>query len=252
MGNIAKRERDEISFEAREFRGSRFRCLLATHQSRSSVISFLNSLVQPFACVREDDMFMPGGFGRPEEARLGETPGFLSDEQRPIVTNWWLEKPERANTPNWDLVSTCAVNGRKGLLLVEAKAHAGELKPNDCCGARDEDNRSKIKAAIADANQNLGEGWRLSIDSHYQVSNRLAWAWKLASLGVPTVLVYLGFLNADEMSQPFASYGDWERCLLAYADGVVPRNVWNSARISVNGTPVIPLVRSADVNVTIA
>jgi len=249
---MAEPQRDKIRFEPREFRGSRFRCLLATHQSRPRVIAFLNSLVHPVACGGEGDKFMPEGFGNPDEARLGETPGFLSDEQRRVVTDWWLAKPETANSPNWDIVSTCTVNGRKGLLLVEAKAHASELRANDSCGARDEDNGKKIKGAIADANQKLGQGWRLSIDSHYQVSNRFAWACKVASLGVPTVLVYLGFLNAHEMSQPFASHSDWERCLLAYADGVVPRTVWNSTQISVSGTPVIPLIRSADVNVTIA
>ena len=28
------------------------------------------------------------------------------------------------------------------------------------------------------------------------MSNRFAWAWKLADLGVPVVLVYLGFFRA--------------------------------------------------------
>lgn len=31
------------------------------------------------------------------------------------------------------------------------------------------------------------------------MSNRFAWAWKLATMEVPVVLVYLGFLNATEM-----------------------------------------------------
>ena len=31
------------------------------------------------------------------------------------------------------------------------------------------------------------------------MSNRFAWAWKLASSSVPVVLIYLGFLRADEM-----------------------------------------------------
>jgi hypothetical protein len=32
-----------------------------------------------------------------------------------------------ANTPNWDLVSGCQIGNRQGLILVEAKAHEGEL-----------------------------------------------------------------------------------------------------------------------------
>jgi hypothetical protein len=245
-------KRHKICFEEREFKGSRFRCLLVTHGPNPEVVAFLNSLVHPFAKVDEDPKFMPVGFSKSEEARLGETPGFLTDEHRHVVTDWWLAVPEKANTPNWDLVCTCTVEGRRGLVIVEAKAHAGELKPNDCCGARDEDNRQRIKDAVGDASKALGEGWRLSVDSHYQLSNRFAWAWKVASLGVPVVLVYLGFLNANEMGQPFASHEGWERCLLAYADGTVPRSVWNSSQIQVNGIPVIPLIRSADVNITIA
>lgn len=192
---------------------------------------------------------MPEGFCDSDEARLGETPGFLTDEQRHIVTDWWLAVPQDANTPNWDIISTCTVAGRRGLVLVEAKAHAGELKPNDCCGARHGDNRQKIKDAIDDASRMLGENWRLSIDSHYQLSNRFAWAWRLASLGIPVVLVYLGFLNGNEMSKPFTGHPAWEHCLLTYAEGTVPRSVWNSGEIQVNATPVIPLMRSVDVNV---
>ena len=164
------------------------------------------------------------------------------------MTDWWLAVPEDANTPNWDLISTCTAEGRSGLILVEAKAHAGELKDKDCCGATNDENRQRIKDAVEDASQRLGEEWRLSVDSYYQLSNRFAWSWKVASLGVPVVLVYLGFLNAYEMSKPFANDKDWERCLLAYANGTVPHSVWNSSSIRVNDTPVIPLIRSAKVN----
>jgi len=41
--------------------------------------------------------------------------------------------------------------------------------------------------------------WQLSRDSLYQLANRFAWAWKIASLGVPVALVYLGFIAADQM-----------------------------------------------------
>jgi len=243
-------EQQRLCFRAREFKGSRFRCLLATHKSQSEVVDFLNSLVRPFAAVTTADKFMPEGFWKPDEARLGKSPGFLNDMQRRTVTEWWLAAPERANTPNWDLVSTCTIGGRAGLLLVEAKAHVGELKPDDSCGARDEHNRKRIKDDIEEVTRTLGEGWRLSADSHYQLSNRFAWAWKVANLKIPVVLVYLGFLNAAEMLHPFGDHEAWERCLLAYAEGVVPRAIWNSTGILVNNIPVIPLIRSAEVNVS--
>jgi hypothetical protein len=242
-------ERDKIFFERREFKGSRFRCLLSTQQPKSRVVAFLNSLVQPLAKVGDDDSYMPDGFSNPEEARLGETLKFLTPNQREVLTDWWLAVREKANTPNWDIISTCTIGGRQGLLMVEAKAHVGELNPNDCCGSANEKNRNRIEKAIGQVNQGLGEGWTLSIESHYQLSNRFAWAWKVASLGVPAVLVYLGFLNADEMARPFRSHGAWEACLLNYANGTVPRGVWNSDSLKVNDCPLIPLIRSAGVNV---
>jgi len=211
---MADEERDKISFKKREFRGSRFRCLLVTQQPKPRVVAFLNSIVQPIATVGKQDRYMPEGFCKPGETKLGdETSGFLTAEQREDATDWWLAVRQKANTPNWDIVSRCTIDGHKGLVMVEAKAHAGELNPNDCCGAQNEQNRQRLDDAIRLANQKLGEGWKLSTDSRYQLSNRFAWAWKLASLGVPVVLVYLGFLNASEMNQPFATHEAWERCL---------------------------------------
>ena len=243
-------ERDKVHFERREFKGSRFRCLLATQQPKPKVVAFLNSLVQPFAAVGEQASYMPEGFCDPDEARLGKTSRFLTKKQREDVTDWWLAVRRNANTPNWDIISSCKVDGRAGFVLVEAKAHAGELNPKDRCGASNKKNSHRIDTAIRAVNQKLGEGWALSADSRYQLSNRFAWALKVASLGYPVVLVYLGFLNAHEMGQPFTSHGDWEGCLLTYADRTVPRGVWNSDRIKVDGTPMIPLIRSANVNVT--
>jgi len=82
--------------------------------------------------------------------------------------------------------------------------------------------------------------------NHYQLCNRVAWAWKLAQLGVPVVLVYLGFLNAGEMvdqGQPFATAQMWEDCLRRHAEGLVPEAAWNR-RLAVHGTALWLLVRS--------
>jgi len=98
-------------------------------------------------------------------------------------------------------VSTCKIAGRDGLLLIEAKAHDRELEEE---GKRpgDSDNHKQIGAAIEEANRELNAiipGWHLSRYSHYQLSNRFTWAWKLAALGTPTILAYVGFLGATEM-----------------------------------------------------
>jgi len=238
----------QVKFRERELRGSRFRCLLATTLPRPKLVEWTNSVIQPFAEVSDLDTYMPEGFGNPEEARLGETSKFLDADQRSALTKWWLTVPGRANTPNWDLVSTCNVDGRDGLILLEAKAHSGELKPDDSCGAKEVKNRDRICQAIKGASKTLGTGWSLKTDRCYQLSNRFAWASKVASLGVPVVLVYLGFLNAVEMPEPFQDHADWEKHLHEYADGCVPNGAWNS-KVMINDTPLIPLIRSTDVNV---
>jgi len=90
--------------------------------------------------------------------------------------------------------------------------------------------------------------WRIARDSHYQMSNRFAWSWKLVALGIPVVLVYLGFLKADEMidrGQPFASYEDWEQLVKAYSRPLFPPEVWGRNWI-VNGQPFIPLIGSIE------
>jgi len=59
-------------------------------------------------------------------------------------------------------------------------------------------NHKKIGDAISEARgalSNFDEGISISRDNHYQLSNRIAYTWKLASMGIPTILLYLGFLN---------------------------------------------------------
>lgn len=118
-------------------------------------------------------------------------------------------------------------------------------------GAGNERNRERIRAAVLDVHWALnafGSGWALSCDSCYQLANRFAWSWKLASLGIPVVLVYLGFLNAEEMrdrGEPFANAGAWGQALRAHAKGIVPGDAWEQ-HLDVESTLVISLIRSLD------
>jgi hypothetical protein len=244
-------------------RGSFPRCLLLMDGDRSAVAGRLPSLVGLDGVhVGEDDFWMPQGLsfqaaggwdGSPiAEAQLGKAPQFLTAEQRENVTSWWLVHRRRANTPNWDIASTATIEGRPGLILVEAKAHSGELKVH---GKRpgNGDNDQRIGAAIQQANAALNTilaGWALSKDSHYQLANRFAWAWKIASLGVPVVLVYLGFLRAEEMDdqgEPFADANAWESCVKEHCQGIVPGAAWNT-HLLIQGIPLRALLRSIEVD----
>ena len=142
------------------------------------------------------------------------------------------------------------------MLLLQTKAHAKELTdrgkptPSTENGLK---NHEWTGVAIEQARMNLetvtGETWGLSRDSHYQLSNRFAWSWKLVRLGVPVVLVYLGFLNAEDMASPrflFRSDNDWVRRLQDHSRGVVDITCWGR-RLELNGTPFIPLIRTMEV-----
>lgn len=185
-----------------------------------------------------------------DKLRKGDV-DLLTDEIRRELQEWWLLKGRgTAKTPSWDIASTCTVSGRKGLLLVEAKAHTEELAKGDRCGAGPV-NRKRIETALKEASAGLrkatGGRWRLSAGHRFQLANRFAWSWKLATLGVPVVLVYLGFLDAVEMADKntrlFASDDDWTNALLEYCRETIDTTCWERT-LDVEGTPLLPLMRT--------
>jgi hypothetical protein len=231
-------------------RGSRKQCLIFTGGPSAEVAARLANLVTPHAALDAKITYYPKGEPFPDEAKLGETAGLLpSGEDRKKVTDWWLAVSRGANTPNWDIASRCTVDSRPGLILVEAKAHHRELEPGGKPERGNPENDVRIRTAIKEANGALESslpGWKLTADSHYQLCNRFAWAWKVASLGVPVILVYLGFLNVTDMSgyRVFNSAEEWKDAVYKHAEGIVPHDVWNQKKLDINGTPLIPLIRS--------
>ena len=88
--------------------------------------------------------------------------------------------------------------------------------------------------------------WRLSAEHHFQLANRFAWSWKLATFGVPVVLLYLGFLDAVEMKDrgsPFGKDDDWRDSLLENCHGVIDTACWERT-LDVGGTPLLPLIKT--------
>jgi hypothetical protein len=231
--------------------GSKKQCLIFTENPAEGVIARINQLVDGFAKAEAGEIYFPKGENLPREARLGERKGLLADEHRKAVSKWWLAVSQRgrwrANTPNWDIASTCTIDSHRGVILVEAKAHHGEFGSGKN-QIKDLDNQRSISTAIADANRamrRISPEWNLTADSHYQLCNRFAWAWKVASLGVPVILVYLGFLNVTDMPGRILlkTAEDWKDAMYKHAEGIVPRDAWGK-ELDVNGTPLIPLVRS--------
>ena len=246
--------------DTRAQRGSKPRRHWLAHGTRSEVAGRLTGLAQGWGTVSDKDNWMPDGFCQPEEAELDKTPGFLPEAERRKLRDWWL-KFGNPKTPNWDIASTCTVHGTqggKGLLLVDAKAHTTELEQqiegksfrpsnaslNSCR------NHHRIGAAIHEANTALTAQtklcWALSRDKHYQMSNRFAWAWKLTELGYPVILVYLGFLKANEMHDlgtPFDSCDDWKECVKQHSRPLFPAQVWDR-QWTVHGRAFVPCIHS--------
>ena len=239
-----------------ERRGSKPRCHWLTHGAPEQVAGRLNALTEPWGSVSEGDYWMPEGFRETEEAQLDKAERVLPKQDRDRLHSWWLAVSRgNTRTPNWDIVSTCTVDGVKGLLLVEAKAHSKELSEKDRSKAG-ESNLPRIANCIREANAGLasrtGLTWALSHEHRYQMSNRFAWSWKLTELGYPVILVYLGFLGAEEIavqeySNRFLSpaVAEWESLVKAHSEPLFPPDVWDS-QWSVNGQTFVPRIHSME------
>lgn len=239
-------------------RGSRKHVLDWT--GRPSFLAEFESLLSPIPVkVPPDAAFMPRGDAEPEEARLERFgPSLWSDSPAwGRLQDWWLVHRRGANTPNWDIASSCEIEGRPGLVLVEAKANwpelglAGKRLANDASPSSVE-NHERIGAAIDEARaawQHIDSAVMISRDTHYQLSNRIAFAWKLATLGIPVVLVYLGFTGDEgirDAGAPFADDADWRKAFAEYSAGAVPTELLET-RHEFDAVPVWIAVRSREV-----
>ena len=178
---------------------------------------------------------MPRGEDEPAEFKISDrahASWLLPDYPDVAATmkNWWLGG-RRGNVPNWDLACQATFAGedgeRRGIILVEAKAHEGELGSvgKSCADPESSDsqaNHERIGIAIGQAAEALGE--RISRDSCYQFSNRIATSWRLATsqlsdpseppLKIPCILIYLGFTGDEGMGDRYLVDGaDWKRVL---------------------------------------
>lgn len=91
----------------------------------------------------------------------------------PAWAAWRQAWPQRGNPPNWDAVGVGTTNGRDEWLLVEAKAHTGEMISD--CQASEDGGLPAIRATLAELKRELGVGehhdW---LKRYYQYANRLA------------------------------------------------------------------------------
>lgn len=228
----------------KEFRGSQKHVLDLLDSA--DYLASLQPLLAPHGItVSATDARRPIGGAAPQEWELPSfcrthCSGWIAkaaghgDVWASMLTTWWLRHndPQRGKLPTWDLISTCHIKDHKGLLLVEAKAHESELSTSgkasiDSATARSKENHEQITLCIESAckvmRQQVDSRIAISVDRHYQLSNRLAWAWRLAEHGLNVALLYLGFVGDLNIAEDYFRDADhWQRAIGAYMSGVVP------------------------------
>ncbi len=244
---------------------SRMRCLEMTSTRHAETAETLSKLISDYGTVDSTDIWGPRGKEAPGEIRIDEAMGFLKNpDHKAELRNWWTSEVPGARTPTWDIASTCTVNGIKGLLLIETKAHIGELN-SDHSGSREKPILAQIKKGFSEATDGwndklhkyaeehgfrLSHNVKLSTDSHFQLSTHFAFAWKLAQMGVPVILVYLGFLNAVELEDEnrliFRNIELWKRCVFEKTNKPLPEEIWDGT-FNFDGTPLTVLRRTMTV-----
>ncbi|WP_437193283.1 hypothetical protein [Planctomicrobium sp. SH527] len=174
-------------------------------------------------------------------------------ESEGLHRKWWI--PFKGNRPTWDLICHLEVEGKPGLLLVEAKAHLDEMSEKNCKSPVDKKNERSIAndlsirlrlAETSLALSSLGAGFfHLSADHDYQLSNRLAYLHKLACDGVPVVLMYLGWEGSSDWTiDPFPDGAAWREAVKGHFERIGPWQFVETQHRLESGVPYQMIVRS--------
>jgi len=174
-------------------------------------------------------------------------PGYAGLDRR-----WWIAF--KGKRPTWDLICHLDFEGKPGLVLIEAKAHVGEMNEKNCKSPVDwENDRSvandlSIRLRLAEASLGLNALslgiFHLSADHDYQLCNRVAYLHKLACDGVPTVLMYLGWFGSPDWTiDPFKSEFEWEEAVKGHFERIGPWEFVGPARRLSSGSLFQMIVR---------
>jgi hypothetical protein len=110
----------------KDVRGSR-KHVLDLLERKDFLEVFNDLLINSGATISANDVCHPKGYTDPDEMELRDFgPKYLADLiDWSMITKWWPEYP--AKSPQWDLLITCTIAGKRGLVLLEAKANEAEL-----------------------------------------------------------------------------------------------------------------------------
>jgi hypothetical protein len=115
-------------------------------------------------------------------------------DQPEVRDKWTRFWPHRGNPPNWDAVGVGSVRREPHWLLVEAKAHTGELRSD--CAAVEAGGLPLIRETLASIQRKLGvDASRDWLRGYYQFCNRLAVLSFLLEQGVAAKLALIYFVG---------------------------------------------------------
>ncbi len=118
---------------------------------------------------------------------------FLYD-QPGLKSAWDKFWPTRGGIHNWDAVGWIGDEPERELLLLEAKAHVGEMKTNS--GAENLESIQKIGRAFEEVKRSLGASPKADwTRGYYQAANRMATLYFVLRERVPARLLFLYFLG---------------------------------------------------------
>lgn len=123
---------------------------------------------------------------------------FLGGIRDDIVAEWKQKWPQVGTPPNWDAIGWLErPDGTRECLLVEAKAHLGELRNEKGCGAKlGSPGRVLIEDFLNTVKQSLSSwGSDEWTGPYYQFANRVAILHFLLARGLPTRLICLYFVG---------------------------------------------------------
>lgn len=176
--------------------------------------------------ITSDDWWYPKSKDKPKEVSIltflkshsnlfNINPSYINE-----FKTWWVVY--KGKFPTWDYIASATINGKKGIVLIEAKSHVDEFDTNgkkikETASEASHVNHKQITEAIEKARDSINKLNRteikISIDNCYQLSNRIAQSWWLASHGIPVTLVYLGFIGDTSMANNykiFMNESEWK------------------------------------------
>lgn len=117
----------------------------------------------------------------------------------PVLDKWKAFWPSTGSAQNWDAVGVLHTDGDREWLLVEAKAHLGEIVSS--CGASPRGGLKKIQDALEETKAALGVSANADwLNGYYQYANRLACLHFLSSNGIRARLVMIYFVGDQRKS----------------------------------------------------